>query len=241
MMSGSSRSALRSALLNDNVCGPTSRWLIRHFLLSCTNSIGSSTARMWPNSLSLMSWTRMKGGSRGDRCRSEALFLTTKGRSSEMAIYNSPTKARQDGACRWPRCGSKRLAAFDAYIEICKTIMTTIASRLQAVKARISEAARAAGRAPGEITLVAVSKTFPPQSIAEAYAAGQQAFGENYAQEGIEKITTLFDLLRQRNASPERPLLWHVALPNQDDERTPGDVRPSAGVTSPEGPLLRPM
>src|SRR5258708_16583798 len=106
-------------------------------------------------------------------------------------------------ACRWPRCGSKRLAAFDAYIEICKTIMTTIASRLQAVKARISEAARAAGRAPGEITLVAVSKTFPPQSIAEAYAAGQQAFGENYAQEGIEKIATLFDLLRRRTASPE--------------------------------------
>lgn len=119
--------------------------------------------------------------------------------------------------------------------------MTTIASRLQAVKARISEAARVAGRAPGEITLVAVSKTFPPKAIAEAYAAGQQAFGENYAQEGIEKIAALFDLLRQRNASPERPLLWHVASPNQDDERTPGDVRPSAGVTSPEGPLLRPM
>ncbi len=119
--------------------------------------------------------------------------------------------------------------------------MTTIASRLQAVKARISEAASAAGRAPGEITLVAVTKTFPPQAIAEAYAAGQQAFAENYVQEGIEKIATLFDLLRRRDASPERPMLWHVALPNQDDERTPGNVRPSAGVTSPEGPLLRPL
>ena len=63
--------------------------------------------------------------------------------------------------------------------------MTTIASRLQAVKARISEAARAGGRSPGEITLVAVSKTFPPQAIAEACAAGQTDFGENYAQEGI--------------------------------------------------------
>jgi len=119
--------------------------------------------------------------------------------------------------------------------------MTTIASRLQAVKARISEAARAAGRTPGEITLVAVSKTFPPQAIAEACAAGQTDFGENYAQEGIEKIAALFDLLRQHNASPERPLLWHVASPDQDDERTPGDVRPSAGVASPEGPLLRPV
>jgi len=109
--------------------------------------------------------------------------------------------------------------------------MTTIASRLQAVKARISEAARAARRAPGEITLVAVSKTFPPQAIAEAYAAGQTAFGENYAQEGIEKIAALSHLCLER----------HVASTNQDDERTQGDVRPSAGVASLEGTLLRPL
>jgi len=89
---------------------------------------------------------------------------------------------------------------------------------LQAVKARISEAARAAGRTPGEITLVAVSKTFPPQAIAEACAAGQTDFGENYAQEGIEKIGALFDLLRQRNASPERPLLWHFIGPIQSNK-----------------------
>ena len=101
---------------------------------------------------------------------------------------------------------------------MCKTIMTTIASRLQAVKARISEAARAAGRSPGEITLVAVSKTFPPQAIADACAAGQTDFGENYAQEGIEKIAALFDLLRQHNASPERPLLWHYIGPIQSNK-----------------------
>ena len=57
MMSGSSRSALRSAFENDSVCGPTSRWLIRHFLASCTNSIGSSTVRMWPYSFSFTSFT----------------------------------------------------------------------------------------------------------------------------------------------------------------------------------------
>ena len=45
--SGSSRSAERSALEKLSVCGPTSRWLIRHFLLSCTNSIGSSTVSTW--------------------------------------------------------------------------------------------------------------------------------------------------------------------------------------------------
>ena len=101
---------------------------------------------------------------------------------------------------------------------MCKTIMTTIASRLQAVKARISEAARAAGRTPGEITLVAVSKTFPPQAIAEACAAGQTDFGENYAQEGIEKIAALFDLLQQRNVAPERPLLWHYIGPIQSNK-----------------------
>jgi len=100
--------------------------------------------------------------------------------------------------------------------------MTTIASRLQAVKARISEAARAAGRTPGEITLVAVSKTFPPQAIAEACAAGQTDFGENYAQEGIEKIAELFGLLRQHNASSEGPLLrpvkWHHIGPIQSNK-----------------------
>ena len=96
--------------------------------------------------------------------------------------------------------------------------MTTIASRLQAVKARISEAARAAGSPPGEITLVAVSKTFPPRAIAEACAAGQTDFGENYAQEGIEKIAALFDLLRQRQAPPDKPLLWHFIGPIQSNK-----------------------
>lgn len=65
--------------------------------------------------------------------------------------------------------------------------MTTIAARLQAVNQRIAEAARAAGRPPGEVGLVAVSKTFPPSAILEAYGAGQRAFGENYLQEALEK------------------------------------------------------
>jgi len=109
--------------------------------------------------------------------------------------------------------------------------MTTIASRLQAVKARIFEAASAAGRPPREITLVAVSKTFPPQAIAEAFAAGQTAFGENYAQEGIEKIAAVSHLVRER----------HVAYANQKDQRTQGDVGLCAGITSTEGPLHRPL
>ena len=55
--SGSSRSADLSAAENDSVIGPTSRWLIRHFLDSCTNSIGSSTVRMWPYSVSFRKLT----------------------------------------------------------------------------------------------------------------------------------------------------------------------------------------
>ncbi|MCY1360232.1 hypothetical protein D9M69_468490 [compost metagenome] len=51
--SGSSRRAERNALAKLSVIGPSSRWLIRHFLDSCTNSIGSSTVRMWPYSFSL--------------------------------------------------------------------------------------------------------------------------------------------------------------------------------------------
>ena len=56
MTSGSSRKAERKALLNDKVCGPTSRWLIRHFLDSCTNSIGSSMVRICPSSV-LFLWS----------------------------------------------------------------------------------------------------------------------------------------------------------------------------------------
>ena len=60
----------------------------------------------------------------------------------------------------------------------------TIAARLAALRARI----------PPGVTLVAVSKTHPPEAIREAYAAGQRHFGENYAQEWREKADALADL-----------------------------------------------
>jgi PLP dependent protein len=69
-----------------------------------------------------------------------------------------------------------------------------IAEALAAVKARIAAAARAAGREPSQVKLVAVSKTKPPEAIREAYAAGQRAFGENYAQELEAKARALVDL-----------------------------------------------
>ncbi len=75
-----------------------------------------------------------------------------------------------------------------------------IAEALAAVRARIDAAARAAGRDAGSVKLVAVTKTKPASAIREAYAAGQRAFGENYAQELEEKAAALVDL---------RELEWH--------------------------------
>lgn len=92
-------------------------------------------------------------------------------------------------------------------------IMTTIASRLQAVNARITAAARSAGRDPDSITLVAVSKTFPPGAIAEALRAGQRAFGENYVQECLDKIRALDEL-----GGIHGHIQWHFLGPIQSNK-----------------------
>lgn len=89
--------------------------------------------------------------------------------------------------------------------------MTTISTNLQAVRARIAAAAQQAGRRAEDITLLAVSKTVPPERIREAAVAGQRAFGENYAQEGIGKMTAL--------ALPG--LEWHFIGPLQSNKTRP--------------------
>ncbi len=68
---------------------------------------------------------------------------------------------------------------------------TDVVARLEDVRARIAEAARAAGRDPGEVSLIAVSKTFPAAAIAPVLAAGQRHFGENRVQEAREKWPAL--------------------------------------------------
>lgn len=73
------------------------------------------------------------------------------------------------------------------------------ATRLDAVRGRITAAATRAQRHPDEITLIAVSKTHPATAIAELVELGQRHFGENYLQEALQKIT----LLRQL------PITWH--------------------------------
>jgi pyridoxal phosphate enzyme (YggS family) len=66
-----------------------------------------------------------------------------------------------------------------------------IASNLQALRRRIVAAAERAHRPASDVTLVAVSKTFPVESIREAVDAGQRVFGENRVQEGLEKVEAL--------------------------------------------------
>lgn len=67
----------------------------------------------------------------------------------------------------------------------------SIRSQLESIRARIAAAERRSGRAAGSVTLLAVSKTFPAEAVAEAYAAGQRLFGENRLQEAMEKMPVL--------------------------------------------------
>ncbi|HPV62117.1 YggS family pyridoxal phosphate-dependent enzyme [Thauera aminoaromatica] len=89
--------------------------------------------------------------------------------------------------------------------------MTTIAARLDAVRARIAAAARHAGRDPADVKLLAVSKTWPAEAVREAAAAGQRAFGENYVQEGVDKVEALRAL----------GLEWHFIGPLQSNKTRP--------------------
>jgi hypothetical protein len=86
--------------------------------------------------------------------------------------------------------------------------MTMIADNLQRVHARIEAACRACGRDPGEVSLLAVSKSFGPDAVMAAHAAGQVDFGENYLQEALSKMHTLGTL----------PLVWHCIGPIQTNK-----------------------
>jgi pyridoxal phosphate enzyme (YggS family) len=77
----------------------------------------------------------------------------------------------------------------------------SIAENIAAIRTRIDAAARRAGRRLEEITLMAVSKTHPPERIREAYAAGVRVFGENRVQEFAGKAASVADL---------RDAEWHM-------------------------------
>jgi pyridoxal phosphate enzyme (YggS family) len=86
--------------------------------------------------------------------------------------------------------------------------MNVIVANLQAVRARIAAAAKQAGRQPHDVALIAVSKTFGADAIAQACDAGQTAFGESYLQEALDKMDRL----------AARPLEWHFIGPIQSNK-----------------------
>ena len=85
-----------------------------------------------------------------------------------------------------------------------------IADNLMQVQGRIASACAAAKRPVQSVTLLAVSKTWAAEAVREAFAAGQRAFGENYVQEGLDKIEALADLRTQ--------IEWHLIGPLQSNK-----------------------
>jgi PLP dependent protein len=90
--------------------------------------------------------------------------------------------------------------------------MTTIECNLEGLRGRMAAACTQAGRDVNAITLLAVSKTFGPDAVADALAAGQSAFGENYIQEGVEKILAL------QASHPQAAIEWHCIGPVQSNK-----------------------
>ena len=88
----------------------------------------------------------------------------------------------------------------------------SISENLQLVQHRIATSAQAAGRDPTSIRLLAVSKTFDAQAVLTAAQAGQRAFGENYVQEAIDKISAT------RELNPDLQLEWHFIGPIQSNK-----------------------
>jgi len=86
--------------------------------------------------------------------------------------------------------------------------MASIAENIFRVGQQIADAARACGRTPKAITLLAVSKTQSADTVREAFEAGQRDFGENYVQEALEKIAAL----------PLTGLVWHFIGPIQSNK-----------------------
>lgn len=85
-----------------------------------------------------------------------------------------------------------------------------IADNLQQVHARVARACAQADRPVRSVTLLVVSKTYGADAVREAVAAGERCFGENYVQEGVDKIVALADLRSQ--------LEWHLIGPLQSNK-----------------------
>lgn len=90
--------------------------------------------------------------------------------------------------------------------------MTSLQENLHRVRQRIAQQCGVLGRDPQTVQLLAVSKTFALSAVLEAHQAGQQQFGENYIQEGVEKIVAC------RARSDCRDMVWHCIGPIQSNK-----------------------
>lgn len=88
--------------------------------------------------------------------------------------------------------------------------MATIPENIQQVRARIATACERARRPVQSVTLLCVSKTFSAGHVRAAFDAGERRFGENYVQEGLDKIAALADLRPQ--------IEWHLIGPLQSNK-----------------------
>ena len=93
--------------------------------------------------------------------------------------------------------------------------MSSITDSLKRIQQQIAQTAEQCKRNPDNIQLLAVSKTKPVSAVLEAADAGQQAFGENYEQEGVDKIRAI------RNLRPDLKLEWHFIGPVQSNKTRP--------------------
>ena len=90
--------------------------------------------------------------------------------------------------------------------------MNTVHDNLITIKNKINKIALDCGRDPKSIELIAVSKTKPVELISQAINAGQLSFGENYVQEGVEKIAHF------KHCMPDIPVVWHFIGPLQSNK-----------------------
>jgi hypothetical protein len=136
------------------------------------------------------------GGKPAERCKSEALFLTEKARSWVISI-----------------------SVFCIYLcfirlSLGAVVSGQIASNIAHIQEEIARQCQVSSRPPNAVMLLAVSKTVNVQGVLDAAAAGQRGFGENYVQEGVEKI------LAMRELAPELAvqLQWHLIGPLQSNK-----------------------
>ena len=116
---------------------------------------------------------------------------------------------------RWQRCCNSGVVMIVCDCLYSDLIMSSISENLQAVRGTIDNAAQAVLRNGGDVRLLAVSKTFGAEAVLQASQAGQQAFGENYLQEALDKMAAL------QQMAPELKLEWHFIGPIQSNKTRP--------------------